>query len=268
MRKYLSILGFLSGVMLLLASPAFATSYSSAVLLDWSSLTFSGVGSDLSPGLQGNSHFLNECCSGALADPWSDFSRTVILPGVAATTTYVDNRSLFASLNVFSPDLYHATIAMARIGQINVLETGFLTMSIPYTIMQAGASSLGSGFFSTAQAGLGFCSLGGPACPLTAEILSTSGDGAKTGTLSITRFFQAGDQVPFSAIADIRYNAVPVPDMLWPTLAGLVAIAVYAERIRRRSTTSSASGLVGLPFDSRSRLYFIFFFDDGVGLLS
>jgi hypothetical protein len=54
--------------------------------------------------------------------------------------------------------------------------------------------------------------------------------------------------VGVSRISDGQFafvnGSLPVPDTLWPTLAGLVAIAVYAERIRRRATTSCASGLV------------------------
>jgi hypothetical protein len=51
----------------------------------------------------------------------------------------------------------------------------------------------------------------------------------RTGNLSVTRYFRAGESSLFGLGTTVSFNtreaSVPVPEMLWPTLAGLVGIA-------------------------------------------
>jgi hypothetical protein len=65
---------------------------------------------------------------------------------------------------------------------------------------------------------------------------SVIGEGSKTGILSLTHWFKAGQYLDFQlrATSSTYYASVPIPDMLWPTLVGMVGISLYAERVRRR----------------------------------
>lgn len=92
-----------------------------------------------------------------------------------------------------------------------------------------GVPDLIIGFSSLASVSL---SLFNPTILTTsAQLDAASGIGSRVGTLSLTRFFGTGESGNF--LLETKMHAVPAPDMLWPTLIGMIAIAVFFRRRQR-----------------------------------
>jgi hypothetical protein len=245
MRRKVVFISVLLGV-LLYTLPSFALSYSGSATLDWSALTFSGISSTF--------HF----------DP-NDINGPAIAQGAAAiispqpdlqewTTTAISSVSpdVGTALAVASPTVLSASASLigvggfgagiGRFGSLLAHESGALTISIPYVLTQAVSpnSWVAPPTFTTPNVSpYGFTGvrlnfgLGSSIVELDAR----TGTGSQAGTLTRTFTMSAGEQTILSLTAGTAafVTSVPVPDMLWPTLAGMFGIVLYAESVRRKS---------------------------------
>lgn len=246
--------GFIIGL-LLFATPAWTLDYSGSASIDWSTLTLSGIpiniSDDFAPNLQG--HAVNLVSSlPPPADPsiftsfgtgyhtnWSTTEAlSITLPEIQLGTgsSIADATHLTASVNMVGPGVIDALIN--RNAWFHAAGTGNLTVTIGYSLTQVGVPSLHSGFASTATAGLTLNSLGGAETSALATLASSSGP-SQTGVLSLTHTFQVGEIGNFTAFASEHASqSVPVPDMLWPTILGMVGIACIVAWRRPRERLS------------------------------
>ncbi len=242
--------------LLLLVPPVHAVNYTGEAVLNWNTLQFSGipvtmttdklqettvVASPLTPN-QGVGKNKNDSFSN-----WSDHTSTVTIPSITAVSI-ADASQLHTSVNVTGPGSGEADAT--RWGGFSAMDTGNLTISIDYTLQQIGALSLkpfqlASPGPPTVSLSVGNKMFGETITPGEREVAQLPNvharlvDGDQTGTLSVTSSFQRGESGYFIADASLTPNSgvsgVPVPDMLWPTLAGMIGIACWAERRRRQA---------------------------------
>jgi hypothetical protein len=251
MRRNILFISVLFG-WLFVAPAAFATSYSGSTLLDWSTLTFSGIGFSFSSQFQSQfTHVdVDEVAlltpGGKLStfnDPsWVSHTLIDSISQIGTAVSIADTSVLYASAS--QTGIGAAVASTERFASFIPTATGNLTISINYTLMQSGVLDntpfLGNQrIFATTSAFLNLTASGFPFNPITADI-TTSGAGLrnelKTGTLSFTRWFNAGESGELRlGVSSISAQVVPVPDMLWPTLLGMLGVGLYAERARCRS---------------------------------
>lgn len=238
----------------LLVPPVHAVNYTGEAWLDWSTLRFSGIPVTMTTDkLQQTtafalSHNPNQESDGKneVFPNWSDHTSTATIPSVTAVSI-ADASRLYASVNLTGMGSGEADVT--RWGGFSATDTGKLTISIDYSLQQIGASSLKDFPLSSPQTptvellirnemfGQAFT----PGERDSAGLPTVSGggrlvDGDRTGILSVTSSFQRGESGYFVAGALLNaHSGVPVPDMLWPTLAGMIGIAFWAERRRRQA---------------------------------
>jgi len=226
MRRNILFASLVIGL-LLLAPPAFAINYSASAWLDFSNLTFSGIGVSLNPDEQR----LATSKSVLPSLGWPDQTLTTDIPGSQTEVVIADSTQGKTSISMTGGDVAFADFI--RWGTVVANEAGNLTVSIPYTLMQSGIPTGDPSFSSIAEVGLNL-----PTSDNSASshliITNMSGEGSWSGVLSVTRYFSAGET--HSLIVNARNDArvVPLPNMLWPTLAGMVGLGLLHERQRRR----------------------------------
>lgn len=234
MRRNFLFASFLLGL-LLLASPAFAINYSASAFLDLTSLSFSGINFTLTEGPPGNVPYAQRgavsvsppCCF-AFDDPksefWLDVHTGTEIPTVGTANAVFSSTQLASSINLIGPgDAFSNTL---RQGTIFAQEAGYLTASIRYSFAQSGVPSSLTGFSAGSHVGLNL----GLSNLLVSPDLA---NGTQTGTLSTSWFFNANESALFALSTGTSASAVPEPNMLWPTLAGMVGITLVVG-VRRR----------------------------------
>jgi hypothetical protein len=246
MRRNILSIGVVLNV-LLLASQAFAISYSGSALLDWGKLTFSGINITINsePLASRFTHLAGVMEAGGdigrldLTDGapgfrpgWDDW--TVIgSNSIGTLVTAANVTSLYASATMTGsgPFGFETYVISERGGSLVANQTGYLTVSIPYILTHSGIQSSDVAFTSRGLASLSLNSVGS-STETFVDLHTASGITSRTGTLSLTRFFNEGE---FSTLlVHGSVTAVPAPEMLWPTLVGMVGIVLYVEMRRRR----------------------------------
>jgi hypothetical protein len=228
--------------LLFLAPPAFAISYSGSTLLDFSNFSISGIGITHLSSMSASQVQSNDVAGpaghqgdgAAFIIPWENHTETNSIPGVVTAVTVADQTQVSTSVTMTlccagtAADPYSS-----RFGSFIANEAGNLTLTIPFTFMHSGVPNPITGFSSIAHANLSLSELS-----TSAQLDAALGIGSHQGLLSLTRFFGAGENGRFGLETSINaaYRSVPEPDLLWPTLSGLVGIALFAMRISR--TTS------------------------------
>jgi hypothetical protein len=243
MRRPLVSLGiFLSSF--IFTSPAFAISYSGSTLLDFSNFSFSGISIT---NLSSSSQFQvqsndvagpagHQGDGAAFFTPWENHTEVNSIPGVITAVTVADGSQLSTSVTMnvccigTTADPYSS-----RFGSFIANEAGNLSIAIPFSLTHSGVPSPITGFSSIARASL---SLGG--ISTSAKLDAAFGSGSRHGILSLTRFFGAGETGGFGLETSINaaYRSVPAPDLLWPTLAGMIGIVFLAEWKRLKEARS------------------------------
>jgi hypothetical protein len=217
---------FVLSVLLFLAPPTYAISHLGEASVDWNSLKFSGVPVTVTDMFQRHSIDSSASLSRAVEfQEWRDHTLTQTVPQFATLRNSADADWLYASINTFGSG--EGFTSVERGGRITPLETGDLTVSIDYTLSHSGVPSSQDNFNSLAIVDLTFQRDEGTA--LGSEL----GDGILAGTLSRPAPVKSGESLFFGIRVGADTRSVPLPDMLWPTLAGMLGIAFWAERKRR-----------------------------------
>jgi hypothetical protein len=231
--------------MLLLASPAFAISYSSIAILYLDTLTFSGI--SVSPGgFYSGQHqsqsatLVNHSTgtfesSGSFASSWVTNTHILSDPNAGGAVSILDPNFLISSISLTGlADVFQRT--ERSIGLI-ANDTGYLTVSMQYALSQGGvldptaltllnaAATVDMGLFPFTNPFVA----SGDAIYTNNSIL---GEGSKTGTLSFTQYVVDGRDLVFhmSTINSVTYG-VPEPDTL--LLFGLGLVGLVAWRWKR-----------------------------------
>ena len=243
MRRNSLFLGLLLSL-LLLGPPAFATSlsYLGEASFDWTSLSISGIPITLTGlGLeqqhgataQPRPNTGNPGSGGTFFD-WSDRTFTQTLPQAATSVSSADASRLFASVSMFGGP----AIGISEVGRgahFTAMQAGDLSISIRYTLSHAGVPALQSDLLSNATASLSIGAQFSSTTRSERTLSSALGNGIQTGTLSVTRSLREGENGSWFVFGQVAATStVPEPDMLWPTLLGMITIAVYVERRRRQ----------------------------------
>jgi hypothetical protein len=239
MRRRFPFLAILLAV-LLLPPRAFAVSYSAFTVLDLNNLSFNGISLTNLSSINGLQVQANDVAGpnghqgdgAAFFTPWENHTEVNSISGVVTAVTVADQSKLSTSLSMSlcctgtTGDPYSS-----RFGSFVTNEAGNITVAIPFTLEHSGIPSPITGFFSIAWASLSLSGLS-----TSAQLDAAFGNGSRFGTLSLTRFFGAGETGLFGIETSINasYRAVPLPNMLWPTVAGIVAMFLIAEVKRRR----------------------------------
>lgn len=242
MRKVLLSLSLVFGP-LLLAPPAYAVSYTGEAWLNWNTFQISGIPIQTSfiyqqhivGGFSGPSSG-----DGRYADfpAWRNHTVTFSIPQVTTAVTSADSSRLYSAVTLFGSSVEQQGQAILnRSAFFTALDTGNLHVSIDYSLRQFGVrDGLGSNVDVTLI--LARDVAGGDDIRSTASLPSVEGDGIRTGTLSLTQSIQRGEAWSFLAGTSVAAanlsSSVPVPDMLWPTLVGMIGLAFYVERTRRK----------------------------------
>jgi len=227
---------------LTLTMPAFAD-YSGSAMLDWGTLTFSGVPIQVDTfgiNVQETAYLL-QGPGGVIhlqsQSPFDEFrtdSQAFTYAPLGSVSASADNQTISASVSL--ADVGDAAAFTDRHMTFQVLGSGTLTMSAQYTIQHAGIPPLDVTDFST-SVHTGIALGGGTGNTVIAEATLTplSQQLQHAGLFTLSRDYQAGDSGVFSAFADVtthRGGSVPLPGMAWLTGSGLVLLAVW--RARRR----------------------------------
>ena len=129
-------------------------------------------------------------------------------------------------------------VRIARHALLTATQAGSLTLSINYAITHSGLLIGDSDFSSIGRAGLSvgnFSDVKRQTDFRDLRLFTLPLEDAprdQRGIASVTYLFNAGESAPLSLFTTISAT-VPEPDMLWPTLAVMVAIALVAEMRRR-----------------------------------
>jgi hypothetical protein len=253
-----TLLFFALPIILLFTQPAFATSYSASVAFDLASLTFSGIPISFStvipPGtfppfendttaeqrntfIRGGSSVSSHSI---LSPTWENGATVDQVAGVGTVTALATPVKLSSSLDL--RDSGFGSSLMSRAALLTATQAGALTVSINYSISHSGVLRGDPDFFSVGRAGLSVGNffdvnqqrdfrdlfLGGVP-PVDAPL-------EQHGTASVTYLFSAGQSAPLGMFTVIQAT-VPEPDMLLPTILGLICIAAYAEGRGRQMRT-------------------------------
>lgn len=238
--------------LLLLVPPVYAVNYTGEAILDWNTLKFSGIPITMMEDRrsQGYSSFIdqNHTLNSGFND-WRPYITTLNGPQGTTAITAADSSRLYAFFGTSGSMSGNSEVD--RLGNFTALGTGQLTVSIDYTLRTIDVASLPNGF--TLGTG-GLLTLeaehdhNSQMLESHAQLFGLSGlTDQQQGTLSLTEPYQRGETGEFVASAFVATSgaggslpgfggsSVPVPDMLWPTLAGMIGIAVWAERRRRQT---------------------------------
>lgn len=254
-RTFLSI-AFLFGLSFL-ASPVFAISYSASVGFDLTTLTFSGIpvsfttvippgtfdpftnsveAEQRSTSLIEHSNTNTTLGHNTLSPTWVHGAVTEHLPGVGTVTALGSPTEISSSINLVSSGVGSSLIA--RHALLTATQAGSLTVSINYAITHSGLLIGDPDFSSIGRAGLSvgnFFDVKRQTDFRDLRLFTLPLEDAprdQRGIASVTYLFNAGESAPLSLFTTIS-GTVPEPDMLWPTLAVMVAIALVAEMRRR-----------------------------------
>ena len=232
MRKHALFLSLLLGVFPL-ALPVHAVNYTGEAWMDWTSLRLTGIPITMRETSQLTNVVIppNNTPEESFQD-WRDHTTALNIPPVTALS-HADANRVYASVSLAGPGVGSAQLYRSAV--FTALETGKLTVSIDYSLQQSGVTSLPSDIESKSRA---FLLLSNPSnVEALRELSSAAGDRTQSGTLSLTESFQKGEGGVFATTLGVnvaeRTGTVPLPDMLWPTLAGLIGIALWVERRRR-----------------------------------
>jgi hypothetical protein len=251
-------------IVFLFTPSAFAASYSASVEFDLASLRFSGIPVSFSavipPGtfdplrndvtVEQRDTFIFAGTSvsshNILSPNWINGATVDHIADVGTVTALATPVKLSSSIDLRSSGIGSSLIA--RNGLLTATQAGVLTVSINYSIFHSAILVGDPDFFSVGRAGL---SVGNFAdvnqqrdfrdlrlsniSPLDAPL-------EQRGTASVTYSFNAGQSAPLEVFTTIR-GSVPVPDMLWPTILGLLCIVGYSEGRQRRMRTQIQAAL-------------------------
>lgn len=233
MRKFL-LSSSLTLAVLFLASTTYAISHLGEAWVDWTSLKFTGVPvTAVTEAFQRHEISINSSTLvGEVFRDWRDHTANHTVPQFATLLNSADANRLYASINTFGSNdgsIYSYT-AVERDGSFTPLKTGDLTISIDYTLRQSGVPSSQDNFSSESAVILDFYRGD------RATVTNFSGDSMQTGTVSRTAPVEKGESLFFGVSVGVNTFSVPLPDMLWPTLAGMIGIAFLAEWRRRQTS--------------------------------
>jgi hypothetical protein len=230
-RVFLPLFG-----LLFLTSPAFAISYSTSAFLDLSTLSFSGIStSSLSSGSQSQTQhtFITGSTTGFSNEPsWLSAMVTQEDPQFGTAVAIAGPNLMTSSITYTGPSGGVSSFVY-RDAAFTANSTGYLTASIQYGLAQGGVLANSPLQVGGSNVQMDFVFLSNGISDALATHGSVVGDGSRTGILSLTQWFNAGQEARLSLSAASFASSVPVPDVLWPTLAGLISLAILAERTRR-----------------------------------
>ena len=258
----------LTGILsLLLTAPSWAQNYVDSAVLDLSTLKFDGIGVTLTPQWQSHEAVVQELgindttirtVNSTIQEGHVSVDRTVIAdaPGFGSATAISDPTQLSAMIDL--QGRRNAQSAVERDSVIHAQQTGFLTVSLQYTVAHSIVPSVVVSAPDTSVYGNGvhvhsYISLSdqGDLTSVHGELHGGTADASgmgsataiQTGTLSLTRWFTQGQTMDFTMRTEALRSlippsgqSVPIPDMLWPALAGLIGVSFVAEWRRRRSS--------------------------------
>lgn len=225
---------------LTLTVPAYAD-YSGSAVLDWSSLRFSGgtvlLNDHAAPVLQLQGvNIVGDIGSGGVGlwevNDWTPVPFAFDLPGVGSVAASVTDTQMIASGTLVSTGLVDS--AVGRQSGFEIPVTGEITATVHYSLTHIGVPPLVSGW-ATNEASVQMY-LGEQSAIAS---LSSTTPGSQSGTLSLTHLFHAGDSGTFTLGAFLmpvpaqRGGSVPVPGMLWPSIALFVGLGLLAWRRAR-----------------------------------
>jgi hypothetical protein len=228
-------------------TPSFALSLSDSASLDWSALTMTGINFSLSNLTQQQIANVGtfggpQVSTFTFSNDWSTGTVSATLPSLGNVTANLSTTAVDSSLSVFSNEMF-ATGQAARNVTITALNTGLLTVSIPYQIQDHGPIS--GEWSSITSASVQFTNpdhTGGMADGASFEhingSLNASGE-TKTGIASISIPFTQGQtgSLNFDTREIVR---VPEPETFWPLAVGLVLVG-FVHRLFRSNTSTMAA---------------------------
>lgn len=239
MRKCAPFLSLLFGVFAFLP-PVYAVNYTGEAWMDWNSLRFSGIPITLKDKEQTGGAFVRSFRSGEVINKgqdgleWSNSNITSTIPQVATAIRSTDGERLYASVGIFGSG--EGGVVMGRAATFTAMDTGRLTISIDYTLQHVGVPTPPGSFSASESVYLHLA--GDTFNDSTSRSLSSIlSDGKETGILSLTGPYKNGELGFFitEALANGSSGvSVPLPDMLWPTLVGMIGLTFYVERTRRK----------------------------------
>ena len=252
----------LTGILsLLLTAPSWAQNYVDSAVLDLSTLKFDGIGVTLTPQWQSHEAVVQELgindttirtVNSTIQEGHVSVDRTVIAdaPGFGSATAISDSTQLSAMIDLQGRG--NAQSAVERDSVIHAQQTGFLTVSLQYTVAHSIVPSVvvsapDTSVYGNAVHVHSYISLSdqGNLTSVHGELQGGMGSATaiQTGTLSLTRWFTQGQTMDFTMRTEALRSlippsgqSVPIPDMLWPALAGLIGVSLVAEWRRRRSS--------------------------------
>ena len=238
MRRPLLFIGILFSL-LLLDPPAFAISYSTSAFLDLTTLSFSGV--TISPiGSEGLSQtlstFLEGNTTGGSRPSWISETVNQHDSQIGEAGAIGDSNFMRTSANLIGSSGSLSSF-VSRDATFSIIGTGLLTVNIQYALAQSGlldSAHVGGSFVS-----MDFVFLSNGVADQLQTQGSLLGTGSKSGTLSLTQWFSAGQEATLNLRTVSFAQSVPEPDMLWPTIAGVVGIGVLGRRRAQVSTLQS-----------------------------
>lgn len=237
MRKS-PLLSCLTLGLFLLVPPVHAVNYTGEAWLDWTSLKFSGIPIRMTETNQTHNVFIHpNSVRSEFFEDWRPHTTTLNVPQVATAISAADSSRLYASFSTFGSGTGHSEAD--RVGVFSAMDTGQLTVSIDYTLRTIDVSSLQSNLYSWTGVGLRLYRENTTPIEDHGILNASSRDSVLGGTVSVTQSYQRGAIGNFVATAtvltDVRGSSVPLPDMLWLTLAGMIGIAFWAERRRQQT---------------------------------
>lgn len=248
MRPLSLLLSLTIGLVLLFVPPVWAVSYPGGdAVINWNTLRFDGIPIK-STGL--GEHVFVEIDTTATSPSqsagfldWRNLQKGITVPQAATAVSTVSSDQLSAFVSPLGSTMSATEADAARELNFTALATGPLTVSVDYTLQPINNSTSGSSGFEVASVGLsnGLLSVGNALSARDSQFLSLSSSEvpAQSGTLSVTETYRKGDTGQFSITAGSHFegsgHSVPLPDMVWPTLACLIGMAVWMERRRHQT---------------------------------
>jgi len=228
-------------------TPSFALSLSDSASLDWSALTMTGINFSLSNLTQQQIANVGtfggpQASTFTFSNDWSTGTVSATLPSLGNVTANLSTTAVDSSLSVFSNEMF-ATGQAARNVTITALNTGVLTVSIPFQVHDQGPIS--SDWSSFTSATLQFVAGGGTisfadgfTLQHTNDSLGATGE-TKTGVASISIPMTQGE------VGSLNFDTreivtVPEPETFWPLAVGLVLVG-FVHRLFRSNTSTMAA---------------------------